>query len=254
MTSPPAEQVCDTPTYVVVGATGGIGSEVCRYLSDKKAKIVAVSHDREKLSTLSATIGVDPFVLDATNSEQVKHCFDQVIKSYGRIDGAVNCVGSLLLKPAHLTSDEEWNTTIEKNLTSAFYVLRATVRAMMKTGGGSIVLISSAAARVGLANHEAIGAAKSGIIGLALSAAATYATHKIRVNIIAPGLIRTPLTARITTNEAVLKASTSMHALGRIGEPSDVAAAIEWLLDPHQTWVTGQILGIDGGLSAVRPR
>jgi NAD(P)-dependent dehydrogenase (short-subunit alcohol dehydrogenase family) len=254
MSSLSVEEGSRIPVYVVIGATGGIGSEVCRRLSDKKARVVAVSRDQEKLSALSAAREVEPLVVDATIAAQVKQCIKQIVERYGHIDGVVNCVGSLLLKPAHLTTDEEWNATIANNLNSAFYVLGSAVRVMMKTGGGSIVLISSAAARVGLANHEAIGAAKAGIIGLGLSAAATYASQKIRVNIIAPGLIRTPLTARLTANDVVLKASTAMHALGRIGEPSDVASAIEWLLDPHQSWVTGQVLGIDGGLSAVRPR
>ena len=116
--------------------------------------------------------------------------------------------------------------------------------------GGSIVLISSAGARVGLVNHEAIAAAKAGILGLALSAAASYASRGIRVNCVAPGLVRTPLTA----NGAALKGSIAMHPLGRIGEPSDVASAIEWFLDPAQSWVTGQVLGIDGGLATLRTR
>jgi NAD(P)-dependent dehydrogenase (short-subunit alcohol dehydrogenase family) len=122
------------------------------------------------------------------------------------------------------------------------------------TGGGSIVLVSSAAARLGLANHEAIAAAKAGIIGLTLSSAATYAARGIRVNCVAPGLTRTPMTARLTQNEATLKASTAMHALGRIGEPDDVAGAIDWLLGPESSWITGQVLGVDGGLASVRPR
>jgi 3-oxoacyl-[acyl-carrier protein] reductase len=88
--------------------------------------------------------------------------------------------------------------------------------------------------------------------GLVLSAAASYARRGIRVNAVAPGLVRTPLSAALTANEASLKASAALHALGRIGEPDDVAAAIEWLLD--QTWVTGQVVGIDGGLATVRSR
>ena len=120
--------------------------------------------------------------------------------------------------------------------------------------GGSIVLVSSAAARIGLANHEAIAAAKAGVIGLTLSAAATYGPRRIRVNCVAPGLVRTPMTSRLTANEVSLKASTAMHPLGRIGEPGDVASAIEWLLNPEQSWVTGQVLGIDGGLGSVRAR
>jgi NAD(P)-dependent dehydrogenase (short-subunit alcohol dehydrogenase family) len=105
-----------------------------------------------------------------------------------------------------------------------------------------------------LSNHEAIAAAKGAINGLVLSAAASYAPRGIRVNAVAPGLVRTPMTSRITGNEASLKASTAMHALGRIGEPEDVASGLAWLLDPAQSWVTGQILGIDGGLGSLRGR
>ena len=120
--------------------------------------------------------------------------------------------------------------------------------------GGSIVLCTTAAARTGMANHEAIAAATGGVMGLALSAAATYAPRNIRVNCVAPGLVDTPLAARITSNEGALKASTAMHALGRIGRPEEVASGIAWLLDPANSWVTGQVLGIDGGLGTLRPR
>ena len=174
------------------------------------------------------------------------------LEAHGRLDGLANCVGSILLKPAHLTSEEEWDAVVSTNLKSAYAAVRAAARAM--TAGGSVVLVSSAAARLGLANHEAIAAAKAGVIGLALSAAATYAPKGIRVNAVAPGLVRTPMTARITGNEAALKASTAMHALGRVGEPEDVASAIAWLLDPAQSWVTGQVIGVDGGLATLRSR
>jgi NAD(P)-dependent dehydrogenase (short-subunit alcohol dehydrogenase family) len=120
--------------------------------------------------------------------------------------------------------------------------------------GGSVVLLSSAAARLGIANHEAIAAAKAGVLGLVLSAAASYASRAIRVNAVAPGLVRTPLTAPLTMDETALKRSTALHPLGRIGEPDEVASAIEWLLDPGQAWVTGQVIGVDGGLATVRSR
>jgi NAD(P)-dependent dehydrogenase (short-subunit alcohol dehydrogenase family) len=139
------------------------------------------------------------------------------------------------------------------NLGSAFAAVRA-AGLVMAEQGGSIVLVSSAAARIGLANHEAVAAAKAGIEGLALAAAATYAPKGIRVNCVAPGLTRTPLTARLWQNEAVAKASAGMHALGRIGTPEEVASAIDWLLDAEQAWVTGQVIGVDGGLSRVRSR
>jgi NAD(P)-dependent dehydrogenase (short-subunit alcohol dehydrogenase family) len=115
-----------------------------------------------------------------------------------------------------------------------------------------VVLVSSAAARVGLANHEAIAAAKAGIMGLVLSAAATYARQKIRFNAVAPGLVRTPLAAGLVSSELAEKASIGMHPLGRLGEPGDVARAIVWLLDPAQSWVTAQVIGVDGGLADVK--
>jgi NAD(P)-dependent dehydrogenase (short-subunit alcohol dehydrogenase family) len=162
-------------------------------------------------------------------------------------------VGSLLLKPAHLISEEEWDATVITNLKSAFAVVRAAAITMGQKGG-SIALLSSAAARVGLANHDAISAAKAGIEGLALAAAATYALKGIRVNCVAPGMTYTPLTAKFLQNEVTAKASAGMHASGRIGEPNEIASAIEWLLDPEQAWVTGQVIGVDGGLSRIRPR
>jgi 3-oxoacyl-[acyl-carrier protein] reductase len=124
---------------------------------------------------------------------------------------------------------------------------------MMKAGG-SIVLVSSAAARVGLVNHEAIAAAKGGVSGLVLAAAATYARYNIRVNAVAPGLVRTAATESITRNEVSERVSIAMHAAGRLGTPRDVASVMAWLLNPRNDWVTGQVLGIDGGLSTVRTR
>jgi NAD(P)-dependent dehydrogenase (short-subunit alcohol dehydrogenase family) len=241
------------PVIVVLGATGGIGSELCRRLSAKGAQLLAAGRHPEKLAALAADTSAQSFLLDVTQAESVDQCINEAVETFGRIDGVANCIGSLLLKPAHLTTNAEWVATLDINLGSAFATVRAAGRAMTRTGG-SIVLLSSAAARTGLANHEAIAAAKAGIIGLTLSAAASYAGRGIRVNCVAPGLVRTPLTARITENEAALKGSLALHALGRIGEPADVASAIEWMLDPAQHWVTGQVLGVDGGLASVRPR
>lgn len=116
------------------------------------------------------------------------------------------------------------------------------------------MLCATAAARAGFANHEAIAAAKGGVIALTMSAAATYGGRNIRVNCVAPGLVETPLTARITGNDAARTASQAMHALGRIGKPEDIASAIAWLVDPENSWVTGQVIGVDGGLGTVRSK
>ena len=239
--------------YVILGATGGIGSALCRRLSARGARLTVAARDSQRTRAFAAELGAHAVPTDATCAAHVDRCFAEALEHHGRIDGVVNCVGSVLLKPAHLTTDDEWDAVVAANLTSAFLTVRAAVRAMTPAGG-SVVLISSAAARLGIANHEAIAAAKAGVQGLMLSAAASYAGRGIRVNAVAPGLVRTPPTARFTANEAALKASTALHALGRIGEPEDVASAIEWLLDPGQTWVTGQILGVDGGLATVRSR
>jgi NAD(P)-dependent dehydrogenase (short-subunit alcohol dehydrogenase family) len=222
----------------IVGASGGIGSALARRLHAAGAQLLLLSRTPEKLAALAAELNAPAQLLD---------------EPLGALTGIVNCAGSLLLKPAHLTTAEEWRQTLDTNLTTAFHTVRAGARAMMASGG-SIVLCATAAARSGFANHDAIAAAKGGVIGLTLSAAATYAPRNIRVNCVAPGLTDTPLAARITTNPAALQASAAMHALGRIGKPEEVASAIAWLLDPENSWVTGQVLGVDGGLGSLRPR
>lgn len=194
------------PAYLILGATGGIGSELSRQLAERGARLMLGARSSANLEKLASGLQAHQFALDATEKDQVERCVEETVNTYGRLDGNVNCVGSVLLKPAHLTSDEEWASILAVNLTSAFITVRAAARAMRR-GGGAIVLSSSAAARVGIANHEAIAAAKAGIIGLVLSASATYAKNNIRLNCVAPGLVRTPMTEHITTNEASLKIS-----------------------------------------------
>ena len=166
----------ENSVQVIIGATGGIGSALARRLQSQGAKLLLASRDEAKTVDLANELGAIPFTVDATKTSEVEAAVNHAVEVYGRIDGIANCVGSLLLKPAHLTSDDEWAATIAANLTSAFATVRAATKAIK--GGGSIVLVSSAAARIGLANHEAIAAAKAGVIGLTLSAAASYACKK----------------------------------------------------------------------------
>ena len=237
--------------FIVLGATGGIGSETCRRLRSRGAELFLVGRSQERLSALAGNLDSPCQVIDAREIDQVEGCIERGLEAMDEVNGIVNCVGSVLLKPAHLTTPEEWNETIAINLTSAFATVRAGHKVMRKTGG-SIVLMSTAAARVGLPNHEAIAAAKAGVIGLMQSAAASYASRGIRVNAVAPGLVRTGMTERIWSNEKSAEASRGMHALGRLGEPRDVASLIDWLLQPENDWVTGQVFGVDGGLGTLR--
>lgn len=238
-------------TFVVIGATGGIGSAVCRRLADDGAQLVLGARTERDLETLASEVGGAPFPLDATEFEEVQNIIDFATDEYGPIDGIINTVGSILLKPAHLTSIEEYRETVALNLDTAFYTVKAGARALMR-GGGSIVLSASAVAQVGLNNHEAIASAKAGIIGLTRSAAATYARRGVRVNAVAPGLVETPMSEHILSTDQGRKQSEAMHALGRLGQPDDIARAICWLADPANDWVTGQVLGVDGGLGSLK--
>jgi NAD(P)-dependent dehydrogenase (short-subunit alcohol dehydrogenase family) len=238
---------------VIIGATGGIGRALALRLAARSTRLTIAARGTERLHALAAETGALAIAADATVSADVDTVFTEAASSGVPVDGAVNLVGSILLKSAAATTDDEWRQTMALNLDTAFFIVRAASRAM-RGGGGSVVLMSSAAGRVGLMSHEAIAAAKAGVIGLAQSAAATLAPQKIRVNAIAPGLVATPLAERITGNEASLKASTAMHPLGRIGQPEEIAALIEFLLDPANSWITGQTFGIDGGLATVRGR
>jgi NAD(P)-dependent dehydrogenase (short-subunit alcohol dehydrogenase family) len=224
---------------------------VARLVVAAGGRVFLAGRDAARLEAVANELGMPWGTVEATDPDQIDACADAAAAALGGLDGITNCVGSILLKPAHLTSTADWQATIATNLTSAFGCVRAAGR-LLKAEGGSVVLVSSAAARVGLANHEAIAAAKAGIMGLVLSAAATYARQKIRFNAVAPGLVRTPLAAGLVSSELAEKASIGMHPLGRLGEPGDVARAIVWLLDPAQSWVTAQVIGVDGGLADVK--
>ncbi|MDG2142174.1 MAG: SDR family oxidoreductase [Planctomycetota bacterium] len=237
--------------FLILGGAGGIGSALTRQLAQTGAHVAVAGRTQGTLAAVAEEVEGSAHVLDATSVEQVESLAKSLAAEHGELTGLANCVGSILLKPAHRTSAEEWRTTLATNLDTAFAAVRAGTSSMLKTGG-SIALLSSAAAKIGLANHEAIAAAKAGVVGLALSASASYARRGIRVNVVSPGLVRTPLSEPITNSPASEKASMAMHALGRLGEPEDVARALAWLLAPEQSWVTGQVLGVDGGLGSVR--
>jgi len=251
---PGAASPSSAAVSLIVGATGAVGTATARALAATGGRVHLAGRDRAALDTLAAEIGgVGVHEVDARDMAGIKVVVDTVADDEGRLDAIANLAGTLLLKPAHLTSADEWEETIAANLTSAFAVVRAAAP-RMREHGGSIVLASSAAAQTGIANHEAIAAAKGGIIALVRSAAATYGGQGVRVNAVAPGLTRARMTSRLVENAAQAEASRQMHVLGRLGEPEDVAELVTWLMGPGSSWVTGQTIGVDGGLGQVRTR
>lgn len=241
------------PHTAILGATGTIGTCIARRLVSLGNQVLLVGRSASKLEALGVALQQPWRETNLQQSGTLEADLRQASGQFGPLDALVCCVGSILLKPAHATSDEEFQEVVATNLLSAFATVRAGAR-LLRQRGGSIVLFASAAAEIGIPNHEAIAAAKGGVIGLARSAAATYAPHNVRVNVISPGLIRTELTRRILENPASATASQKMHALGRFGQPDQVASLAEWLLHPENDWMTGQVIGLDGGLAHVLSR
>jgi 3-oxoacyl-[acyl-carrier protein] reductase len=237
---------------VIIGATGTIGQAVARRLVRANRPVLLIGRNGDKLESLAKELKQPFAVVDMSNSQFL----EDALKPYNKLDepqqcsSIVNCIGSVLLKPAHLTSDEDFRKVFETNLFSAFATVKVGSK-LLKRSGGSILLFASAAAEIGINNHEAIAASKGGVIGLVRSAAATYAMNNIRVNAISPGLIKTTMTKGIWGNERAAEASSKMHALGRLGEAEGVASLAQWLLEPEADFVTGQVYGIDGGLGHV---
>jgi NAD(P)-dependent dehydrogenase (short-subunit alcohol dehydrogenase family) len=141
-----------TQSYVVIGAYGGVGEALCRRLVARGGRVLLAGRDANRLAQLAADVGGETFALDATSTAEVEACLRRAVETFGRLDGVANCVGSLVLKPAHATTDQEWSSALATNLGSAFAVVRA-AGLVMAEHGGSVVLVSSAAARIGLANH-----------------------------------------------------------------------------------------------------
>ncbi len=243
------------PVALIAGISGGMGLKLAERLTASGWRLAGYSRNAERLEAVRK---LNPDALlwqaDTTEATTADNAVTKTLDAFGQLNAYVHLPGSIMLKSAHMIRDAEWDDCIALNLTSAFRGLRAAIRPMQKGGGGSIVLMSTAAAQTGIPNHEAIAAAKSGIDGLTRSAAASYANKNIRVNAVAPGLVDTPLAAPVVGNESARRISESMHPLGRIGHPDEIAALIAFLLSADATWITGQVYNADGGLAHLRTR
>ena len=235
-------------TYIIAGATGVTGQAIAKELSINN-DVHLIGRDEEKLSLLSDEIKSPYSVIDLENTLPIKE-FQKTFE-YDEIKGLVNCIGSIYLRPLHGSSVEDFNSVINVNLFSSYYLLAAFARKMKN---GSAVFFSSVAASKGLSNHELISAAKAGIEGMARSAAASYAKDNLRVNVIAPSIMDTNMSAKILNSETAVEISKSMHPIPKIGDVNDILPVVRWLLSSESKWVTGQTIHVDGGFSTVKPR
>ena len=237
---------------LITGGAGGIGSATARLLVARGDRVVLFGRREEPIETLAAELGAAAIAFpgDAMHLEDLEAAVERAHDAFGSLDGTAHCVGSIKLKSLHLTSMDEFIATLETNLVSAFAACKASLGVMRRRNRGSIVLLSTAAVRQGMNNHEIIAAAKGGIEGLVRSAAMTYARYGIRFNCVAPGLTDTPLAEPLLRSEANRAISESLHPLGRVGRAEEVAKVVAYLLGDDSEWITGQSWGVDGGLGA----
>ncbi|MDG1541136.1 MAG: SDR family NAD(P)-dependent oxidoreductase [Candidatus Thalassarchaeaceae archaeon] len=239
-------------SYLVVGGSSDIALLLCRKLIDDGHRVSVLARDQRRLSELRADLD-KVFIGDANNEDLVREAvLFSIENGEGRLDGVAHMVGSFAVRPPHAMSVDSFEDVIRTNLTSAFVTLSIACKQMLRNGGGRVVFTSSVAGSLGLVNHEAVSAAKGGVESMARSAAATYARRGIRVNVVAPGLTDTRLSAPITTPDASKRAAVGMIPLRRINLPQEVSDTIHWLLTSAPDNITGQVLHLDGGMSKVK--
>ncbi len=238
---------------IVTGASGGLGRAVSRVLSAEGWRVALVSRDLAPLADLDLpqAVRVAGDVSTAPGAFEALHA---CVREAGVPAALVNCAGSTHVAPLHRTSEASYRACMAANLDTAFFSLGAFVDLLRaERQPGSAVLVSSVVGQIGVASHEAISAAKAGVAALTRSAAASYASSRIRVNAISPGLMRTPMTAALLASEAAREGAAKQYPMGGVGEPEDAARLVAWLLSSAAARITGQVWAIDGGFTAIRP-
>ena len=235
--------------HIIIGTTG-IGAGLARKLHADGAALHLISREAGRLAALAAEFSASYAVADITVPSELEQA---VLAAGPEIGGLAYCVGSINLKPAARLTDAEIIKDFELNALGAFRAIKAALPALKASlqQTASILLFSTVAVQQGFASHASVAMAKGAIEGLTRSLAAEFAP-KIRVNCIAPSLVRTPLAEFITKNEPTTQAIAALHPLQRIGEAQDIAGMGALLLSPGSSWITGQVICIDGGRSTLR--
>lgn len=228
--------------YIVVGGTAGIGLEIVRTMSLAGDQVYVLSRSNRNLEGLE---NVSHIVWDATDGTSPAG------ELPAQIDGLAYCPGSINLKPfARLTADE-FLTDYKINVEGAVRAIQFFLPALKASERSAILLFSTVAVQTGMTFHSSISASKGAVEGLTRSLAAELAP-RVRVNCIAPSLVHTDLSAKLTSSEDKIKASAQRHPLGRIGTPADIASLATLLLSDSSSWISGQIIHIDGGMSSLK--
>jgi 3-oxoacyl-[acyl-carrier protein] reductase len=237
---------------MVTGGTRGIGLATVRALAAWGATVVLTGRDPETATIRAAAVAADVEAevagigLDVNDEDAVQAAFRRTAKRYGRIDALVAAAGTLEAAPIGMMTSEHVERMMATNVSGTLATLRAATQVMVRKRSGSIVLFGSIAGEHGAVGQTAYAAAKSAVAGAARSAARELGRYGIRVNAVAPGVIRTDLTAG--QSDEVLEGVLRRTPLGRLGEPADVARVVRFLVSDEAAFVTGQVLGVDGGL------
>ncbi len=232
---------------LIFGATGAVGSALAKILSDKSGEVHLIAKNEQEASKLSEETGSSFSLADVSDPNFIDK-IDKDVQNFD-IKGIAYCVGSIDLKPINLVTKKDYLKSFELNLFPVVEIIKK-YKENLKKNKSSIVLFSTVAVKQGFPNHGIISPVKASLEGLTISLAAELAPH-VRINCIAPSLSNSKMAGRILGNTKIAEGIAKQHPLKRVGEGIDSAALAKFLLSKESSWITGQIIGVDGGRSNV---